>query len=193
MGCIRRRRQLPANEAKGSFHSRVEQSRGDIAQRIKRKGQMFMLQAPSPQKDPKEEPELGVVSAIMKPLWSCLDILHKAYRITPPTPGDAPCFAAWFPKLRLAELIVLSSLGRPAKKHLTIGLWGIESRNNRHEKYIAFGPRWIQFQRSGTPEFRPGPVSWVESPFAGRNHWQHAVRPRRAKAGASTPDPTATA
>jgi len=65
MGCIRRRRQLPANEAKGSFHSRVEQIRDDIAQRIKRKGQMFMLQAPSPQKDPKEEPALGVVSAIM--------------------------------------------------------------------------------------------------------------------------------
>jgi len=91
------------------------------------------------------------------------------------------------------ELIALSSLGRPAKKHLTICLRGIESRNNRHEKYIAIGPRWIPFQRSGTPEFRPGPVSWVESPFAGRNHGQRAVRPGRARAGASTPDPTATA
>jgi len=133
---------------------------------------------------------MGIYS---KPLGSCLDIRHKAYRITPPTPGAAPCFAAWFPKLRLAELIALSSLGRPAKKHLTICLRGIESRNNRHEKYIAIGPRWIPFQRSGTPEFRPGPVSLVESPFAGRNHGQRAVRPGRARAGASTPDPTATA
>jgi REP element-mobilizing transposase RayT len=41
-----------------------------------------------------------------KPLGSCLDIRHKAYKVTPPTPGAAPCPAVWFPKLRSAVLPV---------------------------------------------------------------------------------------